>query len=107
MCPSFCYRGPEYDELPVRHNEDKLNAEFAEHCPLEARRPYQSMTALLILLASSGVHGYFEHREDRLQATRLSEAANTPDIEASMRMRVFLAIRWCKLQLATVLPFRK
>merc|ERR1719163_1717976 len=26
---------PEYDELPVRHNEDKLNAEFAEHCPLE------------------------------------------------------------------------
>eukprot|EP00913_Durusdinium_trenchii_P028966 g27160.t1 len=27
---------PEYDELPVRHNEDKLNAEFAEHCPLEA-----------------------------------------------------------------------
>jgi hypothetical protein len=27
---------PEYDELPVRHNEDKLNAEFAERlCPLE------------------------------------------------------------------------
>merc|ERR1711959_83139 len=26
---------PEYDELPVRHNEDKLNAEFAEHCDLE------------------------------------------------------------------------
>eukprot|EP00930_Biecheleria_cincta_P022697 TRINITY_DN16541_c0_g2_i1.p1 TRINITY_DN16541_c0_g2~~TRINITY_DN16541_c0_g2_i1.p1 ORF type:complete len:2306 (+),score=474.18 TRINITY_DN16541_c0_g2_i1:62-6919(+) len=26
---------PEYDELPVRHNEDKLNAEFAELCPLE------------------------------------------------------------------------
>merc|ERR1712226_843035 len=27
---------PEYDELPVRHNEDKLNAEFAEQrCPLE------------------------------------------------------------------------
>merc|ERR1719456_1536524 len=26
---------PEYDELPVRHNEDKLNAEFAEYCALE------------------------------------------------------------------------
>eukprot|EP00397_Hematodinium_sp_SG-2012_P000336 GEMP01000336.1.p1 GENE.GEMP01000336.1~~GEMP01000336.1.p1 ORF type:complete len:2004 (+),score=418.53 GEMP01000336.1:621-6632(+) len=26
---------PEYDELPVRHKEDAMNAEFAEKCPLE------------------------------------------------------------------------
>lgn len=25
---------PEYKELPVRHNEDKLNAEFSRKCPI-------------------------------------------------------------------------
>jgi len=26
---------PEYEELPVRHNEDKMNAEWGQKCPLE------------------------------------------------------------------------
>lgn len=32
---------PEYDELPVRHNEDKLNAAMARtaRCPVDARSP--------------------------------------------------------------------
>lgn len=32
---------PEYEELPVRHNEDKLNADFALKCPI----PLQLATA--------------------------------------------------------------
>merc|ERR1711988_666800 len=33
---------PEYEELPVRHNEDKMNSEFAERCPLEIDLATQS-----------------------------------------------------------------
>lgn len=51
---------PEYDELPVRHNEDKLNAEFAEHCPLEvdlAIQAYDSPHTKAFLLLQAHVWG--------------------------------------------------
>jgi len=51
---------PEYDELPVRHNEDKLNAEFAEHCPLEvdlAIQAYDSPHTKAFLLLQAHMWG--------------------------------------------------
>jgi len=51
---------PEYDELPVRHNEDKLNAEFAEHCPLEvdlAVQAYDSPHTKAFLLLQAHMWG--------------------------------------------------
>eukprot|EP00928_Gymnodinium_smaydae_P012460 TRINITY_DN14514_c2_g7_i2.p1 TRINITY_DN14514_c2_g7~~TRINITY_DN14514_c2_g7_i2.p1 ORF type:complete len:728 (-),score=133.14 TRINITY_DN14514_c2_g7_i2:1011-3194(-) len=51
---------PEYDELPVRHNEDKMNAEFAEHCPLEvdlAIQAYDSPHTKAFLLLQAHMWG--------------------------------------------------
>merc|ERR1719359_1234832 len=51
---------PEYDELPVRHNEDKLNAEFAENCPLEidlAVQAYDSPHTKAFLLLQAHMWG--------------------------------------------------
>merc|ERR1712137_591438 len=51
---------PEYDELPVRHNEDKLNAEFAEHTPLEvdlAIQAYDSPHTKAFLLLQAHMWG--------------------------------------------------
>merc|ERR1719277_397374 len=51
---------PEYDELPVRHNEDKLNAEFAEACPLEvdlAIQAYYSPHTKAFLLLQAHMWG--------------------------------------------------
>eukprot|EP00927_Polykrikos_kofoidii_P084346 TRINITY_DN8859_c2_g1_i1.p1 TRINITY_DN8859_c2_g1~~TRINITY_DN8859_c2_g1_i1.p1 ORF type:complete len:2277 (+),score=381.93 TRINITY_DN8859_c2_g1_i1:118-6948(+) len=51
---------PEYDELPVRHNEDKLNAEFAEHCPLQvdlAVQAYDSPHTKAFLLLQAHMWG--------------------------------------------------
>merc|ERR1719401_1213599 len=51
---------PEYDELPVRHNEDKINAEFAEHCPLEvdlAIQAYDSPHTKAFLLLQAHMWG--------------------------------------------------
>mmetsp|Transcript_51289 Transcript_51289/g.135511 ORF Transcript_51289/g.135511 Transcript_51289/m.135511 type:complete len:396 (+) Transcript_51289:2-1189(+) len=50
----------EYDEIPVRHNEDKLNAEFAEHCPLEvdmAIQAYDSPHTKAFLLLQAHMWG--------------------------------------------------
>jgi len=51
---------PEYDELPVRHNEDKENAQFAEHCPLEvdlAIQAYDSPHTKAFLLLQAHMWG--------------------------------------------------
>jgi len=51
---------PEYEELPVRHNEDKLNAEFAELCPLEvdlAIQAYDSPHTKAFLLLQAHMWG--------------------------------------------------
>merc|ERR1719499_1153169 len=59
LCRVLC-ECPEYDELPVRHNEDKLNAEFAEHCPLEvdlAIQAYDSPHTKAFLLLQAHMWG--------------------------------------------------
>jgi len=51
---------PEYDELPVRHNEDKENAKFAENCPLEvdlAIQAYDSPHTKAFLLLQAHMWG--------------------------------------------------
>ena len=42
-CLRWMSQATEYDELPVRHNEDLINAELAQHVPFSAAKLGQSM----------------------------------------------------------------